>query len=49
MRDIIFILILAVLALLGAYHARLEDWAGLSVDLGLAAFAIHSWRPWRRR
>ncbi len=48
MRDIIFIVVLLVLASFAYYDATAGRTIPLSIDMILIAFALVSWRPWKR-
>lgn len=49
MRDFIFIGILLAMAGLAAWHVSTGSWMSLSIDLGIAWFALKVWNPRRRR
>jgi len=49
MRDFIFIVILAAMAVSAVIHVRAEAWTFLSIDLVIAIYAWTSWRPLKRR
>ena len=49
MRDFIFIGILVGMAGLAGFHVWTDAWMSLSIDLGLAWFALRVWNPRRRR
>jgi hypothetical protein len=48
-RNLIFLVVVAVLVVLIGYHqANGATWE-LAVDFGILAFALQAWKPWRRR
>lgn len=49
MRDFIFIGILLAMAGLAVWDASTGSWTSLSIDLGVAFFALRVWNPRRRR
>ena len=47
MKNITFVLIVLGMAGLAVYHARVDEWAGLSVDLFVVFFAWRVMKPFR--
>jgi hypothetical protein len=33
---------------LAGYHGARSHWFELQIDLAVLAFAVYSWKPWRR-
>ncbi len=45
MRDFTFIIILLSMAGLALWHGSTGAWTSLSIDLGVAWFALRVWNP----
>jgi hypothetical protein len=47
-RDLIFLAVVACMIVLAGYHGARSHWFELQIDLAVLAFAVYSWKPWRR-